>query len=70
MMPEKRNIDMSGYRRRSDMEPFILEGMTLTPCYDDRLEEYGGCLDEDNEFQACEDCRLKAKCPINGDEED
>ncbi len=49
---------------------FVLDGMTLTPCYDDRLQEYGGCLDEDKEFIACEDCRLKAKCPINGDDEE
>jgi hypothetical protein len=51
-------------------ESFQIDGLTLYPQYNDRLEEYGGCLDEDNEFQACEDCRLKAKCPINGDEEE
>ena len=52
------------------MDSFTIEGMTLRPCYDDRLEEYGGCLDEDKEFIACDNCRIKAKCQINGDEEE
>ncbi len=52
------------------MPPFTISGLILTPQYDDRLEEYGGCLDEDKEFIACEGCPYKRKCPINGDEEE
>jgi hypothetical protein len=52
------------------MQRFVIDGLPLYPQYDDRLQEYGGCLEEDKEFIACEDCRLKAKCPINGDEEE
>jgi len=52
------------------MQRFVIDGLALYPQYNDLLEEYGGCLDEDKEFQACEDCGLKAKCPINGDEEE
>ncbi|MCK9568650.1 hypothetical protein M0R72_06895 [Candidatus Pacearchaeota archaeon] len=52
------------------MKPFTIEGMTLRPCYDDCLEEYRGCLDESGEFEACDNCRLRAKCPINGDEDE
>lgn len=52
------------------MDSFTIEGMTFRPCYDDRLEEYVGCLDRSGEYESCDNCRLKAKCPINGEEEE
>ena len=52
------------------MESFVLEGMALRPCYNSQIDEIGGCLDEAGEFEACEDCGLRAKCPMHGDEEE
>ena len=50
-------------------ESFIIDGMTLRPC-GFASGETDGCLDESGEFEACEDCGLRAKCPMQGDEEE
>lgn len=54
---------------KSRLESFGLDGMTLRPCYNSQIDEIGGCLDETDEFQACDDCVYRGKCPMQGDEE-
>ncbi len=49
-------------------ESFTIDGMTFHPCYNSQIDEIGGCLDESGEFEACEDCGLRAKCPMHGDD--